>query len=77
MSRGPGACQRMRKHTLKDLVAMYKKLEDNCVDSFELEVVQTPSRRLRNVDIDELDFEACCDDLDEWSCNNKKRKIMV
>ena len=51
---------------LKDLVAMYKKAEDSCVDSFDAEDVQRPIRMLRKVDIDELDFEALCDDLDEW-----------
>ena len=49
---------------MKDLVAIYKKPEDSFVDSFESEDVQRPSRRLRKVDTDELDFEALCDDLD-------------
>ena len=47
------------------------------MDSFESEDAQTPSRRLRKVDTDELDFEALCDDLDKWSCNKKKRKTMA
>ena len=34
---------------------------------FYADDVQRPSRRLRNVDTDELDFEALCDDLEEWS----------
>ena len=58
---------------MKDLVAMHKKPEDNFVDSFESEDVQTPAERLRKVDTDELDFEALCDDLDEWSCKKKRR----
>ena len=65
------------KHTLQGLVAMYKKPEDSFVDSFESEDLQTPSRRLRKVDTDELDLEALCDDLDEWSCKKKKRKTMA
>ena len=36
--------------SLKDLVAMYKKPEDNFVNSFESEDVPTPARRLRKVD---------------------------
>ena len=47
------------------------------MDSCESEDVQTPTRRLRKIDIDELNFEALCDDLGEWPCNNKKRKTMV
>ena len=43
---------------MEDLVAMYKKPEDNFVDSFESKDVQTPNKRLRKVDTDELDFEA-------------------
>ena len=62
------------KQTLMDLVAMYKKPDDSFVDSFESEAAQRPSRRLRKVDTDELDFGALCDDLDEWSRNQKKRK---
>ena len=53
------------KQTLKDFVAMYKKAEDSFLDSFAAEVVQRPSRMLRKVDTDELDFGALCDDLDE------------
>ena len=56
---------------------MHKKPEDNFVDSFESEDVQTHTRRLMNVDIDELDLEALCDDLGEWACNKTKRKTMV
>ena len=65
------------KLTLKDLVAMYKNPEDSFVDSFESEDVQTPNKRLRKVDTGKLDFEALCDDLDEWSCKQTKRKTMV
>jgi hypothetical protein len=52
------------KQTLKDLVAIYKKPEDSFEDSFDADDAQRPSRRLRKVDTDELDFEALCDDLD-------------
>jgi hypothetical protein len=45
---------------------MYKKTEDNFVDSVDAEDVQRPNKLLRKVDTDELDFEALCDDLDEW-----------
>ncbi len=47
---------------------MQNEPNNNFVDSFDAEDVQRPSRRLRKVDTDELDFEALCDDLDEWSC---------
>ena len=66
-----------KKQTLKDLVAMYKKPLYNCAESFESEDVQRPSKRLRKVDTDELDFEALGDDLDKWSWKQKKgRKLM-
>ena len=52
---------------------MYKKPQDSFVDSVDAEDAQRPSRRLRKVDTDELDFEALCGDLDEWSCNEKTR----
>ena len=32
---------------------------------------------LRNVDTDELDFDAFCDELDEGSCKKKERKTMA
>ena len=51
------------KQSLKDLVAMYKKAEDNIVDSVDAEGVQRPGRMSRKVDIDQLDFEAVFDDF--------------
>ena len=46
------------------------------MNNFESEAVQTTTKRLRKVDTDELDCEALCNDFDEWSCNEKKRKTM-
>ena len=57
---------------MKDFVAMYKKPEDNSVDSFESEDVQTPTKRLRKVDIGELDFEALCDVLGNGRANRQR-----
>ena len=57
------------KHTLKDLVAMYKKPEDNFVDSFQCRQTQS--------DTDELNFEAWCNDSGEWPCKQTQRKTMV
>jgi hypothetical protein len=65
------------KLTSKDFVAMYKKPEDSFVDSVEAEDAQTTTRRLRNVDTDELNFEVLWDDLGEWPCKKTKRKTMV
>ncbi len=44
---------------------------------FESEDVQTTARRLRNVDTDELNFKALCDDLGDWPCKRKQRNTMV
>ena len=62
---------------MKDLVAMYKKAEYSFLDSFDAEVVQRPSRMLRKVDIDELDFDEFCDELEEISCKKTKTKTMA
>ena len=57
--------------SLKDLVAMYKKPEDNCVNNFESEDVQTPTKRLRKVGTKDLNCDALCDDMGQWPCTNK------
>ena len=51
-----------------------KKPEAYFVDSFDAQDVQRPIRELMKVDTNELDFDALCDDLDEWSCNKKKEE---
>ena len=56
---------------LKDHVAMYKKPEDSFVNSFESKDAQTPTRRLRQVDTEDLNFDALCDDMGEWPCKKK------
>ena len=56
---------------------MHKKAEDNLLDNFNAEAVQSANRMLRKVDTDELDFDAFCDELAERLCNSKKRKTMA
>ena len=43
---------------MKDLVAMHKKAEDNLLDNFNAEAVQSANEMLRKADTGELDFDA-------------------
>ena len=38
------------------------------MNSFEPEDAQTPTKRLRKVGTEDLNFEALCDDMGEWPC---------